>query len=37
MISPNTVHTHLRNLSDKLDVHGRRALVAQAQAFGLLD
>jgi DNA-binding CsgD family transcriptional regulator len=35
-ISEGTVHTHVRNISDKLGVHGRRAIVHAAQDQGLL-
>ena len=35
-ISVGTVHTHVRNISDKLGVHGRRAIVQAAKDQGLL-
>jgi ATP/maltotriose-dependent transcriptional regulator MalT len=35
-ISAGTVHTHVKNISDKLGVHGRRAIVQAAQDQGLL-
>ena len=35
-ISEGTVHTHVRNISDKLGVHGRRAIVQAAKDQGLL-
>jgi LuxR family maltose regulon positive regulatory protein len=35
-ISVGTVHTHVRNISDKLGVHGRRAIVQAAKELGLL-
>jgi LuxR family maltose regulon positive regulatory protein len=35
-ISMGTVHTHVRNISDKLGVHGRRAIVQAAKDQGLL-
>lgn len=34
--SPNTVKQHLANLSEKLEVHGRAALVAEALRRGLI-
>ena len=36
VISPVTVRTHIDNLSQKLGVHGRRAVVARAREMGLL-
>ena len=36
VISLGTVHTHVRNISDKLGVHGRRAIVQAAKDHGLL-
>jgi LuxR family maltose regulon positive regulatory protein len=35
-ISEGTVHSHVRNISDKLGVHGRRAIVQAAKDQGLL-
>ena len=35
-ISEGTVHTHVRNISDKLGVRGRRAIVQAAKDQGLL-
>jgi len=35
-ISVGTVHVHVRNISDKLGVHGRRAIVQAAKDHGLI-
>lgn len=35
-ISKETVHSHIAHLSDKLGVHGRRAIVQEARKLGLL-
>jgi LuxR family maltose regulon positive regulatory protein len=37
VISPKTVSNHIEHLSDKLGVHGRRAIVAAAKKLGLLN
>ena len=37
VISPKTVSNHIEHLSDKLGVHGRRAIVAAAKKQGLLN
>jgi LuxR family maltose regulon positive regulatory protein len=36
VVSPFTVHRHIGNISDKLGVHGRRALVERARRLGLI-
>jgi LuxR family maltose regulon positive regulatory protein len=36
VISPLTVRTHIENLSSKLEVNGRRAIVSRAREHGLL-
>lgn len=36
VISPLTVRTHIENLSSKLSVNGRRAIVSRAREYGLL-
>jgi LuxR family transcriptional regulator, maltose regulon positive regulatory protein len=36
VISPLTVRTHIENLSSKLAVNGRRAIVSRAREYGLL-
>ena len=36
IISHQTVHSHISHISDKLDVHGRRAIVQAAKEQGLL-
>ena len=36
VISPLTVRTHIENLSSKLSVNGRRAIVSRARECGLL-
>jgi LuxR family transcriptional regulator, maltose regulon positive regulatory protein len=36
IISKETVHSHIAHLADKLDVHGRRAIVQAARDLGLL-
>jgi len=36
VISPLTVRTHIENLSSKLSVNGRRAIVSRAREHGLL-
>ncbi len=37
VISPKTVGTHIEHLSDKLGVHGRRAIVEAAMSQGILN
>jgi LuxR family maltose regulon positive regulatory protein len=36
VVSPNTVHTHIRNIYSKLGVNNRRAAVRRAQELGLV-
>jgi ATP/maltotriose-dependent transcriptional regulator MalT len=36
VISPFTVRRHVRNLSEKLEAHGRRAVVERARTLGLI-
>jgi len=36
VVSANTVRTHIKNIYNKLGVHGRSAAIHQAKELGLL-